>query len=177
MRSILAKIFGLILSFNIILWVFALASDDFVTNEIDHKKNQLILASILYAQIALPTIRNPDISEFEKQVGVSELLSHRNITNQSQTRVYRFEAEGKLSQWFKYFDGASSNRLQPIKVTVLPSAKSVQTQTAPVTEQVMSRLFRTYKLFVSDSVLTEPLVERRARFSIQSEILASDLDT
>ena len=75
MRSILTKIFSLFLGFNVVLWVFVLASDDFVTAEITHKKNQLSLSSVLYAQLALPIIGRPDISEFEKQVTISQLLS------------------------------------------------------------------------------------------------------
>ena len=38
MRSILAKIIGLLLAFNLALWAFFLATDDFITNEVKQIK-------------------------------------------------------------------------------------------------------------------------------------------
>lgn len=178
MRSILTKIFSLFLGFNVVLWVFVLASDDFVTAEITHKKNQLSLSSVLYAQLALPIIRRPDISEFEKQVTISQLLSGPAIPSSENIRVYRFEAEGDLPSWFKYYNGTAPNRLAPVvTVSVLPASKLNTPSKTKLTDQIAERLFKVYKPLVDGRVVTPEIVAKRARFSIQSEVLDSDLDS
>ena len=159
------------------LWVFVLASDDFVTAEITHKKNQLSLSSVLYGQVALPIIRRSDISEFEKQVTISQLLSGPAIPGSENIRVYRFEAEGDLPSWFKYYDGTAANRLAPVTVSVLPASKLSSPGKAKLTEQIAERLFKVYKPLVDGRVLTPEIVAKRARFSTQSEVLDSDLDS
>lgn len=159
------------------LWVFVLASDDFVTAEITHKKNQLSLSSVLYAQVVLPIIRRSDISEFEKQVTISQLLSGPAIPSSESIRVYRFEAEGDLPSWFKYYDGTAANRLAPVTVSVLPASKLSSPSKAKLTEQIAERLFKVYKPLVDGRVLTPEIVAKRARFSTQSEVLDSDLDS
>jgi two-component system sensor histidine kinase ChvG len=177
MRSILTKIFSLFLGFNVVLWVFVLASDDFVTAEITHKKNQLSLSSVLYAQLALPIIRRPDISEFEKHVTISQLLSGPAIPSSENIRVYRFEAEGDLPSWFKYYDGTAANRLAPVTVSVLPASKLNAPSKTKLTDQIAERLFKVYKPLVDGRVVTPEIVAKRARFSTQSEVLDSDLDS
>ena len=159
------------------LWVFVLASDDFVTAEITFKKNQLSLSSVLYAQLVLPIIRRSDISEFEKQVTISQLLSGPAIPSSENIRVYRFEAEGGLPSWFKYYDGTAANRLAPVKVSVLPASKLSSPSKAKLTEQIAERLFKVYKPLVDGRVVTPEIVSNRARFSTQSEVLDSDLDS
>lgn len=177
MRSILTKILGLFLTFNIVLWVFVFASDDFIITEIRHKKNQLTLSSILHAQLALPIIRRTDISEFEKQVTINQILSSPVIPNSSEIRVYRFDAEGDVSTWFKYYDGTKASRLAPINVSVLPASEAVAVKPTSITEQIFEQLFKAYKPLVDDHILTPALVAKRARFSIQNEVQNSDLDT
>ena len=177
MRSILTKIVSLFFGFNVVLWVFVLASDDFVTAEIMHKKNQLSLLSVLHAQLALPIIRRSDISEFEKQVKVSQLLSSPAIPNSAAIRVYRFEAEGDLPTWFKYYDGTAVNRQAPIKVSVLPEREPTSPSNAKFAEKIAERIFEIYKPLVDGRVVTPSIVTTRARFSTQSEVLNSDLDS
>jgi len=175
MRSILAKILGLVLTFNAVLWLFVLASDDFVPNAIKYKKDQISLASILYAQIALPVIQDETITDFEKMVVISQRFSRRIIPNSEWIKIYRFEAEGELDEWFKYFDGSAVNRRAPIVVTGLPNELNVaQKDEVNLSDQIMATMFNAYKYVVDGQVLTEPLVARRARFTSQIEVLDDD---
>lgn len=68
MQSILSKILGLLLALNIALWLFVFISDDFVPNQVDHKREELNLSALLYAQIALPILVNENLSEFQKKL-------------------------------------------------------------------------------------------------------------
>lgn len=175
MRSILAKILGLVLTFNAVLWLFVLASDDFVPNAIKYKKDQISLASILYAQIALPVIQDETITDFEKMVVISQRFSRRIIPNSEWIKIYRFEAEGELDEWFKYFDGSAVNRRAPIVVTGLPNELNVaQKDEVNLSDQIMATMFNAYKYVVDGQVLTGPLVARRARFTSQIEVLDDD---
>ena len=56
MRSILVKIIGLLLAFNLALWAFFLATDDFIKNEVSQIKNQLAVTANLYAKITAPIL-------------------------------------------------------------------------------------------------------------------------
>ena len=73
MRSILFKILTLVLITNVSLWIFFLASDDFVQNQIKNKKDHLYVTSLLYGQMAAPILSNPNITEFEKKVEMCTL--------------------------------------------------------------------------------------------------------
>ena len=175
MHSILSKILGLILIFNVVLWIFALASDDFATNEIKHKKDQISLSAILYAQIALPIIQDTKITDFEKMVRISQKFSRKVIPNSEFVNIYRFEADGEPSEWFKYFDGSAASRQEPIIVSDLPSSSGSQQRAQPsFTDQIVGSLFEVYKPLVDRQVLTKPLVEKRARFSSQSEVISNE---
>ena len=70
MRSILSKLLGLLLALNIALWLFVLISDDFVPNQVKIKRDELQLSAMLYAQIALPIIKDKSLSEFEKKIAL-----------------------------------------------------------------------------------------------------------
>ena len=49
-------------------------------------------------------------------------------------------------------------------------------ETVSVSNQIASYMFQYYKPLVDRRILTEPLVEKRSRFSTQEEILDSNLD-
>ena len=70
MRSILAKIIGLLLAFNLALWAFFLATDDFITNDVRQSKNQLVVTANLYAKITAPVLSNLALTDFEKSVAL-----------------------------------------------------------------------------------------------------------
>ena len=79
MRSILAKIIGLLLAFNLALWAFFLATDDFITSEVRQIKNQLVVTANLYAKITEPILSNITLTDFEKKVTLQELLTDSKL--------------------------------------------------------------------------------------------------
>ena len=105
MRSILAKIIGLLLAFNLALWAFFLATDDFVTNEVMQIKNQLIVKANLYAKITAPVLSNLTLTDFEKSVSLQELLADKKLIGNKNLRIFRFENKDELDTQFRYFDG------------------------------------------------------------------------
>ena len=105
MRSILVKIIGLLLAFNLALWAFFLATDDFITNEVSQIKNQLAVTANLYAKITAPILSNLTLSDFEKSVSLQELLTDTKLMGNKNLRIFRFENKDELETQFKYFDG------------------------------------------------------------------------
>ena len=175
MRSILTKILTLVLTFNIVLWLFVLVSDDFVPNAIKTKKDQISLSALLYAQIALPVIQDESITDFEKMVIISQRFSRKIIPYSERIKIYRFEADGELDKWFRYFDGSEVNRRAPILVTGLPNELNLsQNKDLSLADQIMRIMFKAYKPMIDGQVLTEPLVAKRARFTSQIEVLSAD---
>ena len=120
MRSILAKIIGLLLAFNLALWAFFLATDDFITNEVRQFKNQLVVTANLYAKITAPVLSNLALTDFEKSVALQELLADAKLMRNKNLRIFRFENKEDLEAQFKYFDGQEEQIFAPKVVTVLP---------------------------------------------------------
>ena len=177
MRSILFKILALVLLTNISLWIFFLASDDFVQNQIKNKKDHLYVTSLLYGQMAAPILSNPNITEFEKKVEIGNVFSDRGVVNSKSVNIYRFEAGKSIGGWFKYFDGASYSRQLPIKISSLePVAFEENDATPSAIELFVTGLFNFYKPLVDRTVLTDPMVEERSRFFSQTEVL-NDFDS
>ncbi len=79
MRSILSKIIGLLLAFNLALWAFFLATDDFITMKSRQIKNQLAVTANLYAKITTPILSDQTLTDFEKSVTLQELLSDTKL--------------------------------------------------------------------------------------------------
>ena len=177
MRSILFKILALVLLTNISLWIFFLASDDFVQNQIKNKKDHLYVTSLLYGQMAAPILSNPNMTEFEKKVEIGNVFSDRGVVNSKSVNIYRFEAGKSIGGWFKYFDGASYSRQLPIKISSLePVAFEENDATPSAIELFVTGLFNFYKPLVDRTVLTDPMVEERSRFFSQTEVL-NDFDS
>jgi signal transduction histidine kinase len=181
MQSILSKILGLLFALNLALWLFVFISDDFVPNQVENKRNELNLSALLYAQIALPVLLNEDFSEFEKSVELGELFTNNKIPNYDRINIYRYQEEGEFTEWFKYFEGRKATLPKPIETTELPplEAFEVEEETpekVSVSNQLASYMFQYYKPIVDRRILTEPMVEKRSRFSTQEEILDSNLD-
>ena len=105
MRSILAKIIGLLLAFNLALWAFFLATDDFITNEVRQIKNQLVVTANLYSKITVPVLSNIALTDFEKSVSLQELLADTKLIGNKNLRIFRFENKDDLDTQFRYFDG------------------------------------------------------------------------
>ena len=125
MRSILAKIVGLLLAFNLALWAFFLATDDFITNEVRQIKNQLVVTANLYAKITVPILSNLTLTDFEKSVTLQELLADTKLIGNKNLRIFRFENKDNLETQFKYFDGNEELIFAPKTITVLPEDDTI----------------------------------------------------
>ena len=181
MRSILSKILGLLLALNLALWLFVFISDDFVPNQVENKRNELNLSAVLYSQIALPVLLNEDFSEFEKSVELERLFTNNKIPNYEHINIIRYQEEGEFIEWFRYFEGRKATPPKPIEITELPPMEVFEVEVkkpekVSVSNQLASYVFQYYKPIVDRRILTEPLVEKRSRFSAQEEILDSNLD-
>ena len=183
MRSILSKIIGLLLAFNLALWVFFLATDDFITSEVRQIKNQLAVTANLYAKITTPVLSDQTLTDFEKSVALQELLSDTKLMSKKNLRIFRFENKNSLEAQFKYFDGKEELTFAPKTITVLPEDDGITEEILPPAvilsnelQPLASHIFKYYKPIVDSAVLTAPIVEKRARFSIQEEVTNTDLD-
>ena len=181
MRSILSKILGLLFALNLALWLFVFISDDFVPNQVENKRDELNLSASLYAQIALPILLNEDLNDFKKSVELGAVFANNQIPNYERINIYRYQEEGEFNEWFRYFEGRRATLPKPIEITELPplEAFEVEEETpekVSVSNQLASYIFQFYKPIVDRRILTEPLVEKRSRFSTQEEILDSNLD-
>ena len=181
MRSILSKILGLLFALNLALWLFVFISDDFVPNQVENKRDELNLSASLYAQIALPILLNEDLNDFKKSVELGAVFASKKIPNYERINIYRYQEEGEFTEWFRYFEGKKATPPKPIEITELPPMEAFEVEEgAPekvsVSNQLASYMFQYYKPIVDRRILTEPLVEKRSRFSTQEEILDSNLD-
>ena len=181
MRSILSKILGLLFALNLALWLFVFISDDFVPNQVENKRDTLNLSASLYAQIALPILLNEDLNDFKKSVELGAVFANNKIPNYERINIYRYQEEGEFNEWFRYFEGRKATPPRPIEITELPPLEAFEveektTETVSVSNQLASYMFQYYKPLVDRRILTEPLVEKRSRFSTQEEILDSNLD-
>ena len=181
MRSILSKILGLLFALNLALWLFVFISDDFVPNQVENKRDELNLSASLYAQIALPILLNEDLNDFKKSVELGAVFANKKIPNYERINIYRYQEEGEFNEWFRYFEGRKATPPKPIEITELPPLEAFEIEEkipekVSVSNQIASYMFQYYKPLVDRRIFTEPLVEKRSRFSTQEEILDSNLD-
>lgn len=182
MRSIFSKILGLLVALNIALWLFVFISDDFVPNQVENKRDQLNLSALLYSQIALPILLNEDLNEFQKSVELERVFTDNKIPNYERINIYRYQEEGVFADWYEYFEGRSATPPKPIEIVELPPIEAFEIaekipEKVNGSNQIAAHIFQFYKPFVDRRILTEPLVEKRSRFSTQEEILDGSLDT
>ena len=173
MRSILAKIILLLLLFNCGLWIFFIVSDDYVEREAKSRTSNLIRNSLLYGKVVKPVLNDPALSEFEKSVNIQNLLSDKRLIENRNLRIYRFENLESLQEYFLYFDGSDRLKYAPITVQPLSDESEVSTFETDSKLQFASMLFKYYKPFLDNRLLTKPINIKAARFTIQREILDS----
>ena len=181
MQSILSKILGLLFALNVALWLFVFISDDFVPNQVKNKRDELSLSALLYAQIALPILLNDDLNDFKKSVKFGTVFANKQIPNYERINIYRYQEEGEITEWFRYFEGRRATPPKPIEITELLPLEAFEDTEEPikkvsVSNQLASYMFQYYKPILDRRILTEPMVEKRSRFSTQEEILDSNLD-
>ena len=181
MRSILAKILGLLVLLNIALWLFVLVTDDFVINQIREKHEKMISTGHLIGLASKPILLNENYTEFEKGVRLKQYFTDNFIPNAEKITVYRHELSDEIADWFKYYDGSDLGKYQAISVSELPPAQTSnenmrKANEEPLTQIIASRIFQYYKPIIDGQIVTDEIVAKRARFSIQSEILNSKYD-
>ena len=175
------KILGLLIGLNVALWLFFLIFDDFIPYQIYTIKNDLKLSAALYTHIAKPIITDSKLSEFEKNVNLGSILTKELLSDTSQVKIYRYQGDGNLRTWYKYYDSVVSRPNSEIKVIELPPLSLDHPKKRMVTiDTIMSgmasRIFQFYKPILKHQITTVPIVEIRARFTPQEEVLSGEFD-
>ena len=171
MNSIYSKIAGLLIIFNLAVLGLFFSFDDYIPNEVDKKKEQLVIKGNLFAKIIKPVLLTENISPFEKTIRIENLLGDKKLYSHEQMRIYKFEAKEYLSELFVYYDGEERKKLE-----ILTSEGSLQEKTKNKdwdedNLNIASRLFDFYQPVLNARILTDPLVERRSRFFHQVEVV------
>jgi len=94
MRSILAKILGLLLMLNIALWLFVLITDDFVPNQIKNRLASLETVGRLIGVTAKPILLDDEVTEFEKGQRLQQIFyenSVKTVIGSANFKIYRFD--------------------------------------------------------------------------------------
>lgn len=180
----MAKILGLLFLLNIALWLFVLISDDFVPNQVKNRLNSLETTGRLVGLIAKPVLLDDGFSEFEKGQRLRQVFfdeSIKTVIGGANFKIYRFELDSEIDQWFKYYDSSDAARYSEIKVTELPELQQLVSEQAveqkePLSQILASRIFQYYKPLIDSDILTDAMVPKRARFSFQKEITSSEYD-
>lgn len=181
MRSILSKLLGLLLTLNTALWLFVLVSDDFIPSQVKNKRDKLQLSAMLYAQLALPILRDESLSEFEKKIALRNKFSKKKVPDAENINIYRHQAEGEFNEWYRYFEGKKASQNESIVVSDLPPINASEfsgkmIEEVSLSNQVASYIFQFYRPLIDLRILTQPLVEKRSKFYNQNEILDGNFD-
>ena len=170
MKSIYSKIAGLLVVFNIALLGLFFLFDDYIPNEVNGKKEELLLKVNLFAKIVKPVLLTEDISHFEKSIRIENLLNDNRLYKHEQMKVYRFDGKDKLSDYFIYFDGEEAKRLESIKSDGFLGENTNQNIKKQDSQNLTSELFDFLEPVLNARILTDPLVEIRSRFFQQVEV-------
>ena len=170
MNSIYSKIAGLLVIFNIALLVLFFLFDDYIPNEVDRKKEELVLKVNLFAKIVKPVLLIENISHFEKSIRIETLLDDNRLYKHEQMKVYRFDGKDKLSDYFIYFDGEEAKRLESIKSDGFLDGNVNENIRKQDSQNLTSKLFDFLEPVLNTRILTDPLVEIRSRFFQQVEV-------
>ena len=174
MNSIYSKIAGLLIIFNVAVLGLFFSFDDYILNEVDNKKEQLVLKGNFFAKIIKPALLTENISHFEKTIRIENLLGDKNLYGHEQIRIYKFEAKEYLSELFVYFDGEERTRIENLKTSGSFQEKTKSQNLEEDNLNIASRLFDFYQPLLNAKILTDPLVERRSRFFYQTEVIQGD---
>ena len=112
MNSIYSKIAGLLIIFNLAVLGLFFSFDDYIPNEVDKKKEQLVIKGNLFAKIIKPVLLTENTSHFEKTIRIENLLGDKKLYSHEQMRIYKFEAKEYLSELFVYYDGEERKKLE-----------------------------------------------------------------
>ena len=156
-RSILTKIFFLILSFNILLLCFLIATEDTAEVEITQRKEILDERSYFVTEMIRPILEDSFSTHHDKSTRILQKLQllpgsiHDNL-------IIRPYISGQLVELPKpYFNGTEPNLIS--NITVQPLLENV----SPIVDQVLvnldilSYIFRFSKKFFDRNILTSEI--------------------
>ena len=171
MNSIYSKIAGLLIIFNLAVLGLFFSFDDYIPNEVDKKKEQLVIKGNLFAKIIKPVLLTENISPFEKTIRIENLLGDKKLYSHEQIRIYKFEVKEYLSELFVYYDGEERRKLEDLKTAGSLQEKTKNQNLEEDNLSITSKLFDFYQPLLNARILTDPLVERRSRFFHQVEVI------
>ena len=177
MNSIYSKIAGLVILFNLAVLMLFFSFDDYIPNEVDKKKEELIIKGNLLSKVIKPVLLTENISNFEKTIRIENLFNDKRLYRHEQIKIYEFNinkpitAFFKLSELFIYYDGEEIKRIENIKDGGLLQSETQANTREENNFNVASRLFDLYQPLLNARILTDPLVERRSRFLHQVEVV------
>ena len=156
-RSILTKIFFLILSFNILLLCFLIATEDTAEVEITQRKEILDERSYFVTEMIRPILEDSFSTHHDKSTRILQKLQllprsvHENL-------IIRPYIKGQLVELPKpYFNGTEPNLIS--NITVQPLLENV----SPIVDKVLlnfdilSFIFRFSKKFFDRNILTSEI--------------------
>ena len=174
MNSIYSKIAGLLIIFNVAVLGLFFSFDDYIPNEVARKKEELQIKGNFFAKIVKPVLLNENISSFEKTIRIENLLNDKKLYSHEQMKIYKFEGKEYLSETFVYFDGEEKRRLEDLQTNDFRQETEQNKTREEGNLNIASRLFDFYQPLLNSRILTDPLVEKRARFFQQVEVIEDD---
>ena len=169
MRSLFFKILAFLLLFNFATWLFFLLSDDFISTTVNGKRIALEERALLFAKIAQPVLEDAELTDFRKGLHLRETLDDPRLIHQESVRIFRYDEEASILDSFLYFDGRKHLKSE-IKVDELPA---IGTKDVVPQKDIGTRIFEFLSPLTVKNLLTDPIVEVRSKFTLQTEI--SDL--
>ena len=120
-RGILTKIFGLLLAFNVALWVFVIFTDNTFIVELGEKKNSLAKRVHLVASIVEPLVAEGYPEDFNEYREFHDRISSLPSTYTENLTIFLpREKFAATSLGGIYFDGNYSTMGGPITETLIP---------------------------------------------------------
>ena len=177
MNSIYSKIAALVILFNLAVLILFFSFDDYIPNEIDKKKEELIIKGNLLAKVIKPVLLTENISNFEKTIRIEDLFNDKRLYHHEQIKIYEINAKApllnlfNLSDLFIYYDEEDSTRRANLKKTGSIQGKIQTNDQEDTNFNLASKLFEFYQPLLNTRILTDPLVERRSRFLHQVEVV------
>lgn len=166
MRSLIAKILAFLLLFNFATWLFFLLSDDFIQTTVIGKRTTLEERALLFAKIAQPILENQELNEFRKGLKLRDMLDDPRLLHQESIKIFRYDQDNEILESFLYFDGKKHLESE-IEIDVLPEIGSIEPEQK---KDIGTRVFEIISPAVVSNLLTEPIVEIRSKFTLQTEI-------
>jgi len=175
LKGILSKILSLMVLFNLALWAFIFFSDDASIREINAKRNQLFERSNLFVKMVEPIFEATDLSPFARQLAIEKVFRDKRIVGSKNLIITKFLAETSEGKETKYFDGLNRRLPQPIQITELKDTEEAFTPSQRNFDP-FETLFVFYKNLFDLKIVTDPFVERHARFTSQFQLLNPETD-